>query len=124
MKLLFDANVSQHAIQSLAQLLETCRENVELRHLVQDYPLDTPDSGFIKDYAKQGYVIVTGDSAKQSGRGDKLPKICIDEGITHVLFTGRLQQRRTFDKMRAIITVWPELLEAYNASPGSRFKLQ
>ncbi len=124
MKLLFDANVSQHAVKLLIDLLSVCREEGELRHLVEDFPLSTPDSGFIRTYAEQGYLIVTGNSGKQSGQKDQLLKICMAEGATHVLFTGRLQQRRTFDKMRAVITAWPEIVEAANAPAGSRCKLQ
>jgi hypothetical protein len=45
-------------------------------------------------------------------------------GVTHVLISGKLHAQRPFEKMRAILVVWPDLLLAAQEHTGQRFLLQ
>jgi hypothetical protein len=43
--------------------------------------------------------------------------------VTHVLIRGKLHHEKQFEKVRGILVVWPELMIARQAPPGSRFAL-
>lgn len=125
MKLLLDENLSQPATEALRRLVKKTREPSEVQNLLDICPSGILDPEWLPRFQDQSnpWLIVTADLGKRSG-GGRLPDICQKLGIRHVLLSGKLHQRRQFDKMRAIITVWPALKEAYTADPGSRFKLQ
>ena len=125
MKLLFDENISRPATCALQALIAATEEEAEGCHLLERCPMGAPDSDWLSQFQDQSHpwLVVTADSAKRRG-GDRLPEICKDLRIRHVLISGKLHQRKQFDKMRAILTVWPDLREAFKSESGSRFKLQ
>lgn len=125
MKLLLDENLSQPATKALRELVDRTKEPSEVRNLLDVCPSGILDPEWLPKFQDQSdpWLIITADLGKRSG-GERLPDICRELGIRHVLLSGKLHQRRQFDKMRAIITVWPALKEAHAACPGARFKLQ
>lgn len=125
MKLLLDENLSRPATEALRNLISRTREPVEIKHLLDLCPSGILDLNWLPQFQDQiePWLIITADSGKRCG-GDRLPQICGELGIRHVLLSGKLHQRRQFDKIRAVITVWPALKEAHSSAAGSRFKLQ
>lgn len=125
MRLLVDENISKPAIIALRNLIETTREKAEIQHLLETSRMGILDAEWLPKFQSQSepWLVLTADLGKRSG-GKRLPDICRELGIRHVLISGKLHQKKQFDKMRAILTVWPNLKAAFNSKPGSRFKLQ
>lgn len=125
MKLLLDENLSKPATDALRELVHRTREATEIQHLLDMCPSGILDPAWLPKFQIQDdpWLIITADSGKRCG-GDRLPQICKTLGIRHVLLSGKLHQRRQFDKIRALITVWPALKMANSSAAGSRFKLQ
>lgn len=125
MKLLLDENLSKLATDALKELVQRTREAAEIQHLLDMCPSGILDPVWLPQFQNQlaPWLIITADSGKRCG-GDRLPQICKTLGIRHVLLSGKLHQRRQFDKIRALMTVWPELKKASASAAGSRFKLQ
>ena len=125
MRLLVDENISKPATCALRNLIEKTRENAEIQHLLETSPVGILDSEWLPKFQSQSepWLVLTADMGKRSG-GKRLPDICRELGIRHVLISGKLHQKRQFDKMRAILTVWPDLRTAFDSKPGSCFKLQ
>lgn len=125
MKLLLDENISRPAALALQNLVSKTKEPAEVRHLLETCPMGILDPEWLPKFQNQKnpWLIVTADLGKRSG-GQRLPDICNKLRIRHVLISGKLHQRKQFDKMRAIMAVWPALKAAFESEPGSRFKLQ
>lgn len=125
MKLLLDENLSQPATKALRELVERTREPAEIQHLLDLCPRGILDPQWLPKFQDQNdpWLIITADAGKRCG-GDRLPRICKELGIRHVLLSGKLHQRRQFDKIRALFAVWPDLKLANASNAGSRYKLQ
>ena len=123
-KFLVDENIGKPITLDLAKLLRWHRPQAEVIHL-NDFmeKSGVSDDKWIPKAAEENAIIITGDSAKKSNR-NPLPRICRNNRVRHVLFSRAFCQRPQFEKARAIIVVWPELLlKVTNSPPGSRFKI-
>ncbi|MBP3954006.1 hypothetical protein J8F10_01670 [Gemmata sp. G18] len=75
--------------------------------------------------AEGGWVVISSDGAKQSGRGDKLPDLCRAFGITHIVLSPSLHSKRASEKSGAIANLWTQIESAVSAAvPGTRFVLR
>jgi hypothetical protein len=110
-RLLFDDCLSKHAVAALAQLANFSRGQVEIRHLVDFAMGGEDDEHWIPSIPAEGWMIVTADRGKKN-KGGKLPIICQRCRITYVLLSAALHTKNTFDRMRAVLAVWPDLLAA------------
>lgn len=124
MRLLVDENISMPATLALKNLVGKTRESTEIQHLLETSAMGILDSEWLPKFQSQSepWLVITADLGKRSG-GKRLPQICRELGIRHVLISGKLHQRKQFDKIRAILIVWPDLKLAFNSEPGSCFKL-
>ncbi|MFC1635370.1 hypothetical protein ACFL5Z_11055, partial [Planctomycetota bacterium] len=62
-------------------------------------------------------------SCDQGHDKPRLPLECKKRNITHIIFSSAAHNQSKFEKARAIIMLWPEILETFNALPGSRFQI-
>ena len=51
--------------------------------------------------------------------GAKLPRVCKELGVRHVLIGGKLNSLPQFEKARAVVSVWSDLVEAVADPHGS-----
>lgn len=126
-KLLFDECVGRPLVDELRRLsigLDT--EGVEIEHVLNLQFGSTNDDQWIPEIASEGWIIVTGDRGKRqkSGRGAKLPIVCAEYGVTHVVLSTAVNSFNTQRKFQAIVDHWEELIELRNATPGSTFQIQ
>lgn len=123
LKLLFDENFGQPLVHALANLLAFYESPLQVEHLIHYVGRHGErDDVWIPLLAKEGWIVITADLGRCGGL--KLPRICAAEKVTHVLLSGSLHQRKQFEKARAILVVWPELIDAATEPKGTRFKLQ
>jgi len=125
LKLLFDECIGGPLIAHFAALIAYTPVDCEVK-LVLDYVASgVHDQDWIPKIADEGWIIVTGDSGKGgTGKGQKLPHLCTQLGVTHIMLSGKLQQKKGFEKVRAIISVWEEICELPAQPKGSAWVLR
>lgn len=83
------------------------------------------DSEWIPRIAAEGrWVVITADGGKQRSRGGKLPRICREQGVTHVIVSSKIHAMRTQEKLEILLKVWDQIERVAEAPPGTRFKLR
>jgi hypothetical protein len=78
--------------------------------------------------SEEEWTIISADGGRKpnKGRGKKLPDLCAEYGITLILLSPSVHNRRAFDKMRTIVSVWDQII-AIAGDPlqrGKRFMLE
>ena len=61
---------------------------------------------------------------KKGGKGKKLPDLCAQHGVTHILLGPAVHKRQIFPKLLTILSVWHELIDAANGPRGLRFQIE
>ena len=107
-------------------LLSYMTEPVELYHMVDKYASGDKDEVWIPKLAvEDNWLVFTADAGKNSKEGFKLPDLCAENQITHVLLSGKLHQMVVFEKINWIGLGWRLVEErVYGSIPGSRFKMR
>jgi len=122
--MIFDDCLSKRAIKALQSLADFSKGNVEFAHLADRSLSGQIDDDWIPSIKGQGWIVMTTDRGKKPSPGGKLPHICQLHCVTHVMMSASVHKRNTFDKLRAVFEVWPDLLTAMSAPPGCGYLLQ
>ena len=122
MKLLFDENFGLPLVKALKQVIAFAREAVEVRHIRELRHGGKADADWVPEVRLGGWLVMSSDRGRSAG--PKLPQLCRTYGITHVLVSGSLHNSPQFEKARAVLVVWPALLNAAAGNTGSRFSLR
>lgn len=92
-----------------------------LKHIFQVSQEGEDDDKWIKKIDEGDCIVISGDQGHGKPR---LPLICKQKNITHIILSPNVHHSTRFDRARAILALWPHILETFNAPPGSRFQLQ
>ena len=122
-KILIDENIGKPITKAIASLLLYHFSKPIIKHIQDFYEEGITDDIWIPQIALEKWIIVTADRAKKYG-GAKLPSICKKFNVNHILISGRLHNEKQFEKARAIITVWPQILTIPDEPAGTRFALR
>jgi len=127
MRLLADECIPRKAFDKLRQLRNPGGNVVtEMVHLLERFEEGSPDDHWVQEIAAedQPFLVITGDRATKSKRNDpRLPALLPQAGVSGVFLSGKLQQRPAFEKVRALMTVWPGLEQAAQQKRGTRTRL-
>lgn len=127
MRLLADECIPRRAFEKLRDLRNPGVTVVtEMVHLLERFEAGSPDDHWVHEIEAEDvpYLVITGDRASKSGRDDpRLPILLPKAGVNGVFLSGKLQQRPAFEKVRALMCVWPSLEHAAQQAPGSRSRL-
>lgn len=84
------------------------------------------DNEWIPRIAAEGrWVVVTADGGKRGSRGGKLPHLCQEHKVTHVVISNTIHAKKTRDKLALISEKWEQIAEAVAKAPlGTRFRLR
>ena len=109
---------------SVAQLQASLRSTPNCAHLCDFFASGTLDNDWIPQIATEGgWIVITSDAGRKTNKGGKLPRLCKEFGITHVILTAALHRKPAAEKVAALVLAW-DRIEALAAEPaGSRFKL-
>ncbi|HET6879499.1 MAG TPA: hypothetical protein VFI31_05070 [Pirellulales bacterium] len=116
--------MSKNAVKALAEIAQFSRGTVEIFHLATVDCGGEIDDVWIPKQASEGGLLITTDRGKKKSRGGKLPVICQRHGLRHVMMSAAVHKLNQFDKLRALFSVWPKLIEASAAAPGAGFVLK
>jgi hypothetical protein len=124
LRLAFDDCLSKHAAQKLLELAMFSRGRVEIAHLATLNLEGKNDDDWIPELKQLGYMPVTTDRGKKPSRGGKFPILCQRNGLTHIMMSAAVHRHDQFDKIRALLSVWPKLLAASAGAPGLGYLLR
>lgn len=97
----------------------------QFAHISDFFQQGTPDNVWIPQVAQEGWIVVSTDRGRNRPTyGGKLPVLCQESKITHILFSPKLHHCRAHEKVAALAMVWKEIEAIADAPPGSRFKLR
>lgn len=84
------------------------------------------DDEWIPRLATEGrWVVITTDGGRQRSRGNKLPRLCREHEVTHVIITSSIHSKKAAEKLRILSESWDRIVKAVAAAPpGTRFKLR
>lgn len=124
-RILFDECVGTPVLEAIKRVFDLFELNVEVKH-IRDFQMNgVADEQWIPQIAAEGWIIITADRGKCGGSTQKLPRICLEYKLTHVILSSAVHHQKTADKAASIISVWRKLVEAVStATPGTRFSLQ
>jgi hypothetical protein len=95
----------------------------EFVHLCDYFRQGIPDREWIPEAAGKGWLVITGDSGKQSSRGSKLPDLCREHAITHVMIGPRLHHQPGIVKRVVLSELWPRIELLPGEPQGARFRI-
>jgi len=123
-KFFFDENYPPSITKLLKDCLSYHVSKPEISHVIEIYGAGLKDDELIKRLIESGskFIIISSDRGR-SNNGPKLPVLCREANITHILLSGNLTNSKAFEKLRAIISKWPEIAEI-DASKYSRYMLK
>lgn len=121
-KFLFDECLGEPMMKKLQEMVSG---SPHFKHLREIFEQKTPDSEWIPEIAREGgWVVITSDNAKRSNRGGKLPRLCKEHKVTHILFSPALHSKRADEKLAALVLMWAQIAEVHKEPPGTGFKLR
>jgi PIN like domain len=121
-RFLFDECIGKPLMESILGLVMT---DAEFVHITDYFSQGVKDPDWIPRLAAEGgWVVISADAGKQSKKGDKLPELCWEFGITHVLLSTKLHLRSSAVKASAIASMWNQIEPLTKATPGSRYLLR
>src|SRR5262245_11340539 len=83
------------------------------------------DRNWIPRIAKQGrWIVITSDCGKQSPHKDRLPRLCAEQQVTHLLLSHTIHRRPMAEKQKILLQMWDEIAKLGSYPAGSRFQLR
>ena len=94
-------------------------------HITDYFSQGVKDEHWIpKLSAESGWIVITGDGGKSSKRGQKLPELCWEYGITHVVLSSTLHSKRSSVKVGVLTTFWSQIELLHEMPKGSHYHLR
>jgi hypothetical protein len=125
--IIFDANFGEpwlNALSGLFSLSGQPEPKPILQHLHTLAGRDVKDDEWIQKLKPLDCIVISADTGRKPRSHSSLPAICAANKKTHIILSSSVHKEKQFQKARAIIVVWLDILEAFNAPLGSRYKLQ
>lgn len=98
-RFLFDECVPKPSMIELAKMLLPARP--EFAHICDKLTSGILDNDRVPQISKEGgWIIITGDRGKRQSLGGKLPDLCREHKVTHVIFSSGLHKRRFSKRQR------------------------
>ncbi len=120
----FDANFGYPWVTGLSHIFMMRRDREPfLNHIFSFSQEGEDDHIWIPKLNKQEHVIISSDRGRSKIK-PRLPQVCKQSQITHILFSSAAHHLTKFEKARAIITLWPQIVETFEAPLGSRYQIK
>jgi len=126
MKVLFDENTGGRFVGIFRDIVSLNKhETHEIAHTVDKFGRGAKDADWIPKLKDEQWVVISDDRGRNSAAGDRLPQICESLGITLISVNSTIfKHGGQAEKMRGIVSVWPEIAERVSKKPGSRWLLK
>jgi hypothetical protein len=118
----FDECLGRPAMRELARIVPG---NPQFTHVLDVFDQGTTDDVWVPRMAADGgWIVISSDRGRQSGLGAKLPWLCQEHKITHILLSTALHKKKSHEKVAALALIWSDIESVAAAPPGTRFKLR
>jgi len=85
---MFDECIGKPVMEQLRQAVDPVARFI---HVCDEFKSGALDNDWIPQIASRGgHVVITSDGGQHSKRTEKLPLICAEYGVTHVVMSGTL----------------------------------
>lgn len=121
-KFLFDECLGRPLTEALRKLVGFHRHQVGILHIFDRFPPGTRDDVWVPAIAQEDWIVVSVDRGKSPG--PKLPNLCAQLGVRHILLAPGAAQLPQFEKARAFLRVWRDALNLEQAPNGTRALLK
>ena len=123
LKLLFDECCSRKLPRDLLAVHQRDYPTLQVRHLMDDWTPGTPDSQWLEPLRlDRSWIVITKDAGRNSAP-EKLPLICREWGITHLVFTHGIISKGFTTQKLALSAIWEQLFLLHQLPPGTQVKL-
>jgi len=124
LKVLFDATFGESWVEGIRAFFRLHQEpRPRILHLYDSFPRDVKDEEWIPKLVGDDWLIIIADRGK--GKAPRLPALCHQYKRTHILLSTTMHVKvNQFNKARAIILLWPKLIEAFLGTAGSCYEIQ
>ena len=119
---LFDECLGKPITEALRKLIGFHRHPVGIIHIFDRFPAGTHDEVWVPAIAKEDWIVVSVDRGKSPG--PKLPRLCAQLGVRHILLAPTAARLPQFEKARAILRVWRDAINLAQAPAGTRATLR
>lgn len=124
-KFLFDeCALGAPAVAAIQTVLKFSPQTAELDHVITRFGAGANDDDWIPAAAGEGWIVVTADAGKHKSKGGKLPVLCEQFGVTHIVMSAAVNKMSSFGRQRVIIENWEAILAVADEPKGSRFSLR
>ena len=128
-RLLFDECLPIPFVTRLADFLDLKPNGgTILCPLLEFAPSGTFDEDWIPRIKDEDWTVISADGGRgpNKKRGAKLPRLCAENGVTLILLSPKVHERKVLDKTRTIISVWDRIVEIASdpACRGRRFMVE
>jgi hypothetical protein len=122
---LFDECLGRPVVEGqIAESLKFYGADAIVAHIFAKFQPGTPDKIWISEIAREGnWIVITADRGIHSRMEEKLPLICREFNITHIMLSRGLHKRNIYYKALAIESSWSEIIATASAPPGTGFVL-
>lgn len=121
-KFLFDECLGRPLTEALRKLVGFHRHPIGILHIFDRFPPGTHDEVWVPVIANEDWIVVSVDRGKSPG--PKLPVICAQLGVRHILLAPSAAQLPQFEKARALLRVWRDAINLAQAPAGTRALLK
>jgi hypothetical protein len=121
----FDECLSHLVVErQIRDSLQLYGADAEVAHLFSKFDKGTPDKVWVPELrAEGGWIVISADRGSHSKKDERLPLICRELDVTHVLLSASLHRRDMHYKFLAISTCWGSLIDAASYPPGTGFSI-
>ena len=123
-KFSFDECVPCPAMERLQDRIAKTRvypPDLVFAHLVKKLKQGVLDDEWIPQVALEGgWLIITSDGGKSKSRGGKLPELCVEYKVSHLIFSPAFHSLTSNDKVVKLESVFQHILDLSQKIDGTR----
>lgn len=123
-KLLFDETIGPPIAKAVIELLKFTTPDLDAVTISEYMGSGTKDPHWVFKASQEQRFVITGDRGKKKD-GAPLDILLPYHGVSGAFMTGVLHsKRKQFEKARAVISLWPDILDAANGTAGMRYSMR
>ena len=107
------------------RLIAVAGESVVFDHTKLKYHQGIEDQDWIPKIAEEGgWVVISPDKGKHSRVEERLPALCLEYGITHLLLSAKVHDKSAEEKIKAVCDLWVQIEALADLANGSRYHMK
>ncbi len=128
-KLLFDECIPTPSLAQIVNFVSASQESqITIKHLLELAPSGVLDEVWVPRLKDEAWTVISADGARRPNRnrGRNLPRLCAEYGLTLIVLSPTVHNRKVFDKARTVISVWSQIVEIASdpKCDGKRYMLE